>query len=382
MPGIKSRGKILVFNTSFFDVSQTFVYHQVAVLSKHYDMELLGMAFMNPHGYDLNSFEKHKITRPGGFFNRVLYRLFGIRFFSAASLLTLFRLFRENQFRAIHAHFGTNALLILPFARFFRIPLVVTFHGADASRMLRVKNYVKRLPKLFDYASAIIIVSRHMEKSLKLDKWMHKVHIIPCSVDPGEFVANPLKRENGRIRLIHAGRLTPKKGVPNLIQVFAELASKYPEVDLDLAGEGDDEEECRQIVESSGLEKRVRFHGAVGHVTIKKLLNNADIFVLNSRTAADGDMEGTPVSLLEAMSLGIAVVSTRHAGIPDVIRDGENGLIVPEHADEALGIAIERLIVDEELRQSLGREAIKTVRQDFSLDVMEEKLIRVFDSIR
>ena len=382
MPAIKSRGKILIFNTSFFDVSQTFVYHQVEILSKHYDVELLGMAFMNPHGYDLSSFEMHKITRPGGFFNRVLYRLMGFRIFSAGSLLKLFRLFRSRRFRAIHVHFGTNALLILPFARYFRIPLVVTFHGADASRMLRVKNYVKRLPKLFDYASAIIIVSRHMERSLKLDQWMHKVHIIPCSVDPDEFEASPLKAENGRIKLIHAGRLTPKKGVPSLIQVFADLASKYPGVDLDLAGEGDDEQECRQIVEDCGLEKRVRFHGAVGHENMKQLLDNADIFVLNSRIAADGDMEGTPVSLLEAMSLGMAVVSTRHAGIPDVIRDGENGLLVHEHADEELGKAIERLIVDEDLRQKLGREAIRSVKQKFSLDVMEQKLIRVFDSIR
>lgn len=382
MPGIKPRGKILVFNTSFFDVSQTFVYHQVALLSKHYDMELLGMAFMNPHGYDLSSFETHKVNRPRGYFNRVLYRFTGIRIFSAVSLLKLFRLFRKKRFRAIHAHFGTNALLILPFARFFRIPLVVTFHGADASRMLRVKNYVKRLPKLFDYAAAIIIVSRHMEKSLKLDNWMHKVHIIPCSVDPDEFEANPDKIKNGRINLIHAGRLTPKKGVPNLIRVFAELASKYPEVDLDLAGEGDDEFECRQIVEIYGLENRVRFHGAVDHDNMKKMLENADIFVLNSRTAADGDMEGTPVSLLEAMSLGIAVVSTRHAGIPDVIRDGENGLLVPEFADESLRKAIERLIVDEDFRQTLGREANKTVKQKYSLQVMEEKLIRVFGSIR
>jgi colanic acid/amylovoran biosynthesis glycosyltransferase len=382
MPGNKPRGKILVFNTSFFDVSQTFVYHQVEILSKHYDVELLGMAFMNPHGYDLSSFERHRITRPGGFLNRVLYRLIGFRIFPAGSLLKLFRLFRSKRFRAIHVHFGTNALLILPFARFFRIPLVVTFHGADASRMLREKNYVRRLPKLFDYAAAIIIVSRHMKRSLKLDKWMHKVHVIPCSVDPDEFEANPTKTQNGRIKLIHAGRFTPKKGVPSLIQVFADLATKHPEVDLELAGQGDDEDECRQIVEVYGLKNRVKFHGAVGHEYIKELLDNADIYVLNSRTAADGDMEGTPVSLLEAMSLGMAVVSTRHAGIPDVIRDGENGLLVPEHADDALRNAIERLIVDEDLRLALGREAEKTVKQKFSLEVMEERLIRVFNSVR
>jgi len=382
MSGTKPRGKILVFNTSFFDVSQTFVYHQVALLSKHYDVELLGLAIMNPHGYNLSSFKIHKITRPGGLLNRVLYRFLGIRIFSAGSLMKLYRLFRAKRFRAIHVHFGTNAVLILPFARFFRIPLVVTFHGADASRMLRVKNYVRKLPKLFDYASAIIIVSRHMERSLMLDKWVHKVHHIPCAVDPGEFQAISFKKKNGRINLIHSGRLTPKKGVPNLIRVFAGLAKKYPDVDLDLAGDGEDEPECRQLIEINGLQNRVRFHGAVDHESIKKLLREADIFILNSRTAADGDMEGTPVTLLEAMSLGIAVISTRHAGIPDVIRDGENGLLVPESADEALGKAIERLILDENLRRSLGREATKTVKQNFSLDVMEEKLVRVFNSVQ
>jgi colanic acid/amylovoran biosynthesis glycosyltransferase len=113
----------------------------------------------------------------------------------------------------------------------------------------------------------------------------------------------------------------------------------------------------------------------------KKVLNEADIFILNSRTADDGDMEGTPVSLLEAMSMGKAVISTNHAGIPYVIQNNENGMLVPERDNEKLELAMRDLIENEEKRINLGKQARQTVVSRFSnqvnLPVLRDTLMGV-----
>ena len=108
---------------------------------------------------------------------------------------------------------------------------------------------------------------------------------------------------------------------------------------------------------------------------------DSDIFVLNSRVGASGDMEGMPVSLLEAMSMQLAVVSTRHAGIPEAIDDGNNGLLVNEKDNDALGAAFEKLIVSEEFRKRLGVEARRTVVNRFTMKQTNQKIAAVYRSV-
>jgi colanic acid/amylovoran biosynthesis glycosyltransferase len=424
------REKILVFNTSFFDVSQTFIWQQVNILDEQYDVHLLGMSFTNPHKYNMDRWPKYEVSRAPGILNRITNKILGWNFFNFRSYRLLYKLFRENRFTAVHTHFGTNALLILPVLRLFGIPLVVTFHGADASRMVRHRTYRRRLPGLFRYASAIIIVSRHMMKTLKLEQWKEKVHLIPCTVEPDELAsfrkgdsdllkANDQNKVNGYgrvntgygeniknfrssdshrgmmsshtetvekidnrpVKILHSGRLTPKKGVPDLIRVFKRLAGKYSGIELHILGDGKDYNLCKSLANKIPQDNRIFFYGAVSHDENMAMMKNADIFVLNSRIADDGDMEGTPVTLLEAMCMSKPVVSTRHAGIPDVITNWQNGLLVDEKDNDALFEAVERLIIDEDLRDSLAYEARRTIQNEYTSEKLQQKLHRVFNTI-
>ena len=379
------KNRILVYNDSFFPTSQTFIYYQVQSLSEKYDVELLGKQFLNPHGYEIDSYKTYEIGLPKNIFERAVSKIYREIFKSPLylnprSYVQLREIFKKNRYSAIHAHFGYNALNILRHAKKYRIPLVVTFHGYDASMMLSDENYKNRLPELFDYASAIILVSRHMIETLNLERWLDKVKIIPCTVDPDEFEVRD-KTSSNKIKILHSGRLTDKKGVPDLIRVFKNLRQKYDTIELHIVGDGKKLEECKELVQKYNLEKSVFFYGAVTHDEVKKFMSTADIFVLNSRVGDNGDMEGTPVTLMEAMCSKVPVISTRHAGIPDVIEDGVDGLLVDERDNEGLEDALSTFIENPDMRQTCSENARNTVLQEYTVDRMKGKLQQVFQNI-
>lgn len=373
--------KILVYNESFFEISQTFVYHQILGLSKQFNVELLSYKFKNPHGFNVAGFEKHKINIPHSFIDRVVSKIYrelteSPLHVTLTSHLLLRNLFENKQYRAIHAHFGYNGLDILDYAKKYNIPLVVTFHGHDASAMLKNDEYRRKLPELFDYVSGIHLVSEHMISKLGVEKWIDKVEVIPCAVDPSEFdlIGESSIQSSKKIKIVHAGRITGKKGVPDLIKVFAKLNKRFDNIELHIAGNGEEYDECLKLAKRFNLENDIKFYGSVTHNQIKSILKNGDIFVLNSRISEEGDMEGTPVTLLEAMCLGKAVVSTNHAGIPYVIDDGINGLLVEEKNNGQLEKALSAVIKFDEMRAELGTKAKKTIHASYTMKQMQEKI--------
>jgi len=377
----KDREKVLAFNTSFFAVSETFIYNQAKALSEDFKVHLLSSKFLNPHQFDISDFKKHEIRRVNGLVNRVSQKVLNVSLFNIKSYIMLNRLFKKNNFKVIHAHYGTKALEILPLAKLYKIPLIVSFHGADASRALGYQKYKNKLSGLFDYASGIIISSMHMKETLGLSDWINKVHFIPYGVDQHYFTPDSEIQVNGKIKILHTGRIVSKKGVPDLVRVFRLLSEEYDHLELHLVGDGEEIAECKELVQKYGLDEKVIFYGSVVHKKVKKLLDEADVFVLNSRVDEDGDMEGTPNAILEAMCMGKPVVSTKHAGIPFVIEHQKNGLLVEERHNKELKESIESLIQNPKLRKKLGKNARKTILGSYTIEVMEDKIQEVFRNL-
>ncbi len=382
---MSKKKKILVYHNTLFLISETFAYHQVEALSKKFDIELMAENFVNPHNYDVEKFTSYKLNRPDGIKDKVFSKLIRNYFntkldLNVRSYLQLLKLFRNKSIDCIHAHFAPNALKLLNIAKHYKIPLVVSFHGYDASQLLNDDEYRKSLPDLFNYASAIVISGRHMHDNLGLDEWDHKVHFVPYGVNPDELKVMP-KEENDKVVILHSGRIVNKKGVPDLIKVFNELKSDHEQIELRIVGDGKELEECRELVDTFNLNESVNFYGAIPHQKVAEMLNQADIFVLNSRTGSNGDMEGTPVTILEAMCMEKAIVSTRHAGIPYVIEHGKNGLLADEKDNRALKANLKQFINNHKLRKELGEEARNTLLESYSSEVMEQNLTKVFESI-
>lgn len=372
--------KVLMFNHAFFHISETFIYKQVTEMPPDVNIELLGFDFPHGHIFPLTN-KKYRIKKSENAIDRALNvfrkRVLNIRYnFSLFTTISVRKILQESKPDVVHAQFGFNALQIFPLVKQLNIPLVVTFHGLDASpHYLNRKDYKTRIEKVLEYASGVIIVSPHMKDTLGLARYGAKTHLIPCGVDPNEFYPRETLANRNTINILHSGRLVSKKGVPDLVKVFSDLSTRMPDIRLNVIGDGPELGAIQQLAQDT---RAVKFYGSQPHEEVKKFMLDADIFVLNSRVGDSGDMEGLPVSLLEAMSMGKAVVSTRHAGIPEAVTDGVNGLLVNEKDNASLSAAIEKLIINPALRKQLGEAARHTVLNKFTIKQANKKIDGVY----
>lgn len=379
--------KILIYNHSFFYISETFIHRQITGLPSATDITLLSRIFVNDDIYPTRSKNvliKSTINLSDRIISSMLKRIFGRKSdFSLLSAYKIKRMIKESNFDLIHAHFGFNAVQLYKLVKEFNIPFVVSFHGIDASaEYLDKKQYKKDLKDLFEYAKAIIIVSPHMIESLELTPWINKTHLIPYGIDANEFISTvATTAENDMIKILHSGRVVSKKGVPDLIEVCMALNEKYNNtIQLDVIGEGPELEACQKLVEEKNA-ININFLGAQTQNVVKEYMSNTDIFVLNSREGENGDMEGFPNAILEAMSMSLPVVSTYHAGIPVAITNDVDGLLVEEKDNEALEAAIERLILDRCLRNRLGEAARIKVKKEFTIDKMNQSILGIYQTL-
>jgi colanic acid/amylovoran biosynthesis glycosyltransferase len=376
--------KIVVFNHSFFYLSETFIYRQVTGLPANIDATLLGFDFANDNLFPTTNRRIH-LKRSRGVISKAI-NLVLPSFIKNKMGLGPFNHFKVKRFLkdarpdAIHAHFGFNGRDILPLSKLLNIPLIVSFHGVDASpQMLNDRDYKNAMHDMVSYASAVIICSPHMIDTLDISKWKNKTHLIPYGVDTNEFTNTAIAENKEQITILHSGRLVTKKGVPDVVRVFISLSKKIKNIKLVIIGDGQELGTSKSIARDSGA--NIEFLGAQPQAVVKKYMSQADIFVLNSRTSENGDMEGLPNAILEAMSMELPVLSTYHAGIPQAITDGVNGMLVAERDNAALQAKLEQLIADEALRASLGKAARLTVQKEFTIDNMNRKIAEVYRSI-
>jgi len=371
---------ILYYHAHFFSGSETFIYQQA--INPHIHASLLAKRYINSSGLPLDAFTKLNFRRTwwDGLVSNLLF-IFGVdQYYQHRSISILTKLISSQSIDVLHAQFGFNAIRILPVAKALQIPLVVSFHGLDASKLLRKRSYRNGVKKVFNYASAIVICNPAMVDALPLThKQKDKVVWIPYGIDTQKF-SGIVHQAHSNPQLLHVGRLVEKKGVPDLIRAFSKITLQNVKPILHLVGTGPQENICRTLVKELALEDQVQFHGWKSPEEVKQLMQLCDLFILNSRIALDGDSEGLPVGLLEAMAMGMPVISTRHAGIPLAIDDGVNGILVSEHDTDALTQAIKVLLTNEEKRHSIAVAARKKIEERFTIQQMHEKLYEIYSS--
>ena len=173
-----------------------------------------------------------------------------------------------------------------------------------------------------------------------------------------------------------------KKGIEYSIRAFAQVAAKHPQARYDIVGDGPLHHDLAKLIAELGLADRIKLHGALAGESVRQLLSEADIFVLASVTAANGDCEGTPVSLLEAQACGVPVISTKHTGIPEIVLDGKTGFLVSERDVQGLAEKLELLISDPALRARIGRAGVGFTGQSFGQEHCLSMLVDLIDSVR
>jgi len=283
----------------------------------------------------------------------------------------------------VHCHFGDLALGYRFAKALWRVPLVASFYGYDVSKYPRVHGDRVYEP-LFREAAAVIALGPSMVDRLEtLGCPADRLEIVGIGVDTKHF---PFRERTGRIdgqpvRLLTVARLVEKKGIEYALEAIAQVQARHPNLRYDIIGDGVRREALEEQANRLGLGDCVFFLGARTEAGVRQAMEEADLFLLPSVTAADGDEEGTPTVLMEASSTGLPVLSTHHSGIPEVVIDGVTGYLVPEGDSVALAERLGNLLDHPSTWASLGRAGHRHIARHYDQKVLSERLEGVYRTV-
>jgi glycosyltransferase involved in cell wall biosynthesis len=289
--------------------------------------------------------------------------------------------FRSTRARAVLAEYGPTGVQAMPACLRAGIPLIVHFHGYDATQRDVLAEHAETYPEMFKRAAALVAVSRAMQRKLvSLGARPEKVHYNPCGIDCREFDGGNDDPATRPPLFLAVGRFVEKKAPHLTLAAFAEAHRSCPDARLRMIGDGPLLNQCRELAAELGIAEAVTFLGSQTHEVVRKEMLKARCFVQHSIEASNGDCEGTPVGILEAGASSLPVVATRHAGIPDVVIEGETGLLVDERDTSAMAAHMISLMQDPELAARLGRAARLHVERNFSQEQSLGRLWTIIES--
>ncbi|MGQ0732804.1 MAG: glycosyltransferase [Acidobacteriota bacterium] len=281
---------------------------------------------------------------------------------------------REYGVTVLLGEYLDASLPWLGLARELGIPFFAHAHGYDVSLRLREPYYRIEYLRYRRCAGVITMSEASRNRLIALGLAPERTHCIPYGVDvPERFVQRPPRAS---LRLLAVGRMVAKKGPILMLDAVRQVQRSGVRIRFDLVGTGPLDAGARQFVATHALEQIVTLHGACDHTRVKELMTGADIFVQHSVTDPEtGDEEGLPVAILEAMSSGLPVVATRHAGIPEAVDDGMTGFLVDEGDTAAMAERIGSLLRDRDLRLSMGHMGWNVARTRFTWATERSKLL-------
>jgi colanic acid/amylovoran biosynthesis glycosyltransferase len=281
-------------------------------------------------------------------------------FYLAEALLLGDWLLRRGH-QHLHVHFGGPVATVgMLTSMAWLVPYSLMIHGPD--EFYDVDKFYLR--QKVEQAAFVLCISDYTRSQvMKISDPSHwaKLHVQRLGVDLQLFAPSADVDRNEVVEVICVGRFVPAKGHLVLLRSFAHLASKGHNVRLRLIGDGSERVALEAFISRERLEPFVILEGSLSHEATRRKLAQADIFVLASFA------EGLPVALMEAMAAEIACVSTFVAGIPELIRDGLDGLLVPASSATALSAALERLLSDADLRHAFGKAGRRRVEDLYNL---------------
>jgi colanic acid/amylovoran biosynthesis glycosyltransferase len=392
----------------FPSLSQTFVLNQITgLLDRGHDIEIFAAkaAQNEKYHHDIPKYELLSRTTylpryPGNKLERMLkglhlvlacfskhpkiiLRSLNVFHFGklAASLKMLFMVvpfLGRGPFDIIHCHFGPMGVIAAHCRRVGALKgkLVTTFHGYDLTSYPK-KNGPKVYDILFKYSDLCLPISEHWKNRLiEMGCSKKKITVHHMGVDVRQFkdLKNIKKIKSSKIMILSVARLNEKKGIKYGIEAIAKVRKRFPDIEYLVAGDGPLRPKMERLIKQFGLESHVRLLGWMNQDEVVELMRQADILIVPSITASDGDQEGIPVVLMEALAMELPVISTIHSGIPELIIDGHNGLLAEERDSEGLAQKMIELIINKQLVKEIRKNGKIFVDENFNVNKLNEKL--------
>jgi glycosyltransferase involved in cell wall biosynthesis len=266
----------------------------------------------------------------------------------------------------IHAHFGFDGYRMFGVANETNTPLVVSFHGSDVSKLPTEFDWKRRYKKLAANAQAFTAISELMKSELiELGFPSEQITVIRTGVDVHKFAFKEKFEPDKNIMM--AGRMVEKKGFKYALQAIHILKNNGRPVNIDFYGDGPLRGDLEEQAANLDIENQVQFHRYVPKKRIRRELQKHSVMLAPSITASNGDKEGLPVTILEAMASGVPVIASDHSAIPEAIHHRETGLLIPEGKSEAIATALAQLLDREIAVNEIRENARKLIEKKHAI---------------
>jgi len=287
---------------------------------------------------------------------------------SPAEVRAVEQVLNETKAQLLHIYFGHIAVLLRPLIRKWQKPSLVSFHGADVLVDMQKPAYRRATGEMLSLVKCVLVRSDSLRQAvIDLGCVPEKIEIRRAGIPLADF---PFRErsipDDGRWRLLQAGRLIEKKGWQTTLRAFARLRKEFPAARLTIAGEGPQLEELQSLARELQIDHAVDFAGFVSQEKLRELLYSSHIFLHPSETGRDGNQEGVPNSMLEAMASGLPVFATRHGGIPEAIENKASGILVNERDHRALADALIETAKSPDRLRAMGRVASESVAKNLN----------------
>jgi len=283
----------------------------------------------------------------------------------------------------VHAHFGPDGCKVMYACEQLHIPFVVSFYGYDLSQLITERFWQDAYRDLFARAAGVIALSEDFRRRLlAIGCPAEKIHIIRIGVNPEDFPFRPaVPGRNKPVRILSVARCVEKKGIDYGLEALVIVRKQYPDVHFTHIGDGPLRGEWQALATKLGVADCCDWRGSQPRTIVREEMERSDIFMQPSIRAGNGDEEGTPVVLYEAMATGLPIVSTWHSGISEAVLNGENGYLAPERDAEALAENILSLLQNPGEWEDMGKRGRQLVAERFDGHTEAKKLEALYLSL-
>jgi glycosyltransferase involved in cell wall biosynthesis len=378
--------KVLAFCNDFCPLTHTFIYNEIIGVAETLDTTVLCTNLINQDKFPFSKIKEIKKPKTGIFdFIRWQFQKRNLAFHLSNKIYSknLTQFVENFNPDIIHLHFGTDAILFLDNYKIKDSDRVfISYHGYDASRMLEQnKYYRKRIIEIHKKKNIFpIVISNDMYNRMKNHNIPFlKKRILYYGANLSHFKRVNYNNSNKETkRFLQISHFKEKKGLEYTLRAFKLFQQKHPtkKAELVLAGNGPLLDAMKQLVQKLSLTDKVSFPGYVTVDQSKELLEGADFFVHHSITAVNGDKEGIPNAIIEAMAMELPVLSTVHSGIPELIEDGKNGFLSMEKDVEHYSKSMNDIY-----SWSYQPDNRQKVMEHFNLESHNDKLIKFYQEV-
>jgi len=362
--------KVLHYKTNYLNKSETFIDRLVR---NHHEFEPVILCCQKHHFTD--DMNIHELPKSGlkSVINRAAFHLnFSLPWFK--------KLIQHEKPALIHAHFGYDSYKLLSISRETGIPLVTSFYGSDVSRLPTEWGWNLRYRRLAEFGAAFIAASDYMKSQLvRLGFPEKKIHVVRFGLNLAELDFFEGNRDTSAIMMV--GRLVEKKGFEYGVKAVSKLIKKGSQIKLNIYGDGPLMESLQDLVMQLETEEAIGFHGFQPIETIMQAHHQHILLMAPSVTATDGDMEGLPNTILEAMAKGTLVVTSRHAAIPEAVIHNRTGFLTDEKDVDGIAKTLESVLNKRSDLDSIRKQARETIERDYNIQKMVADVENIYKTV-